>query len=46
MTTYKIEYARTALGLKYTNKEIGENIKTTESAIKELITKYGRQITV
>ena len=42
LTAYKVEYARTALGLKYTNKEIGENIKTTESAIKELIVKYGR----
>ena len=40
-TAYKVEYARAALGLKYTNKEIGENIKATESAIKELIIKYG-----
>jgi len=37
-----LEYARTALSLKYTNKEIGENISTTGSAIKELIDKYGR----
>ena len=42
LTAYKVEYARAALELKYTNKEIGENIKTTESAIKELIAKYGR----
>jgi len=42
LTSYKVEYARAALALKYTNKEIGNNIKTTESAIKELITKYGR----
>ena len=46
LTAYKVEYARVALELKYTNKEIGENIKTTESASKELITKYGRWITV
>jgi len=42
LTSYKVEYARVALALKYTNKEIGNNIKTTESAIKEMITKYGR----
>ena len=42
LTTYKLKYARAALDLKYTNKEIGENINTTESAIKELIAKYGR----
>ena len=42
LTAYKVEYARAALELRYTNKEIGENIKTTESAIKELIVKYGR----
>jgi REP element-mobilizing transposase RayT len=42
LTIFKVEYARAALLLKYTNKEIGENIKTTESAIKELIAKYGR----
>ncbi len=42
LTSYKVEYARAALALKYTNKEIGNNIKTTESAIKEMITKYGR----
>ncbi len=42
LTSYKVEYARTALALKYTNKEIGNSIKTTESEIKELIAKYGR----
>lgn len=42
LTSYKVEYARAALNLKYTNKEIGDSIKTTESAIKELIAKYGR----
>ena len=42
LTAYKLEYARTALNLKYTNKEIGENISTTESAIKELIAMYGK----
>ncbi len=42
LTSYKVEYARAALALKYTNKEIGNSIKTTESAIKELIAKYGR----
>ncbi len=42
LTSYKVEYARATLALKYTNKEIGNNIKTTESAIKEMIAKYGR----
>jgi len=42
LTSYKVEYVRAALALKYTNKEIGNNIKTTESVIKELIAKYGR----
>lgn len=28
------------LELKYTNKKIGENIRTAASAIKELIAKY------
>jgi hypothetical protein len=42
LTKYKLEYARAALDLKYTYKDIGENIKATESAIKELISKYGR----
>lgn len=42
LTAYKLEYARAALNLKYTNKEIGENISTTESAIKELVARYGR----
>jgi REP element-mobilizing transposase RayT len=46
LTKYKLEYARAALDLKYTYKDIGENIKATESAIKELISKYGREITV
>ena len=42
LTAYKVEYARAALELKYTNKEIAENIKITESASKGLIVKYGR----
>ena len=45
LTIYKIEYARIALKLKYTYKEIGENIKSTDSAIKDLIGKYGKAIT-
>lgn len=45
LTQYKLEYAREALDLKYTYKDIGENIKATESAIKDLIRKYGRTIT-
>lgn len=42
LTVYKLEYIRTALNLRYTNKEIGQNISITESAIKELITRHGR----
>lgn len=42
LTSYKIAYARAALDLKYTYKEIGENIKLTDSAIKDLIGKHGR----
>ncbi|MFA7573245.1 MAG: transposase [Lutispora sp.] len=37
LTQPKIIYAKEALRLKYTNKEIGENINMTESAIKELL---------
>ncbi len=29
LTSYKVEYARAAIALKYTNKEVGNNIKTT-----------------
>jgi hypothetical protein len=42
LTTYKVDYARTVLEIKYTDKEIGENIKTIESAIKEFISMYGK----
>lgn len=45
LTVYKLQYARAALTLRYTYKEIGENIKTTDSAIKDLIGKYGKEIT-
>ena len=45
LTEYKLQYARAALLLKYTYKEIGENISTTDSAIKDLIGKYGKEIT-
>ncbi len=42
LTACKLEYIRAALDLCYTNKEIGENISTTESAIKNLIFRHGR----
>jgi hypothetical protein len=42
LTTYKVDYARTVLEIRYTNKEKGENIKTIESAIKEFISMYGK----
>ena len=40
LTEYKLEYAKTALEQKYTNKEIGENIGMTESAIKEMVRRH------
>lgn len=48
LTQSKLRYAKEALSLKYTNKEIGENINLTESAIKELLRrdKLKQQITV
>lgn len=48
LTQSKLRYAKEALSLKYTNKEIGENINLTESAIKELLRrdKLRQQITV
>jgi REP element-mobilizing transposase RayT len=42
LTVYKLEYIRAALNLKYTNREIGQNIGFTESAIKQLIARHGR----
>lgn len=45
LTVYKLQYARAAMTLRYTYKEIGENIRTTDSAIKDLIGKYGKEIT-
>lgn len=43
LTKYKLAYIRAALDLNYTYKEIGENINTSESAIKDLIARYGRE---
>jgi len=40
---YKLAYANNARKLKYTNKEIGENIGLTESAIKELVRRNQRR---
>ena len=39
LTKYKLEYARTALSLKYIYKEIAHNINITESSIKDMIYK-------
>ncbi len=39
LTKYKLEYARAALSLKYTYKEIAHNISITESSIKDMIYK-------
>ncbi|MCQ1528839.1 transposase [Lutispora saccharofermentans] len=37
LTQYKLEYARAALALRYTYKEIAHNINITESSVKDLI---------
>jgi hypothetical protein len=34
LTVYKIEYARAALDLNYTNKEMGENINQQKVLLK------------
>ncbi len=39
LTQYKLEYARSALTLKYTYKEIAHNINITESSVKDMIYK-------
>jgi predicted DNA-binding protein YlxM (UPF0122 family) len=39
LTKYKLEYARAALIMKYTYREIANNISITESSIKDLIYK-------
>ncbi len=44
LTKYKLEYARLALSLKYTYKEIAHNISLSESSIKDLIYNQGRTI--
>ncbi|MHB1393344.1 MAG: transposase [Clostridia bacterium] len=44
LTPYKLDYARAALALKYTYKEIGLNINAAESSVKDMVYKYeGRQ---
>ncbi|MHB1394831.1 MAG: transposase, partial [Clostridia bacterium] len=43
LTKYKLEYARTALSLKYTYKEIAHNISLSESSIKDMIYKLAEQ---
>jgi len=40
LTVYKLAYARAALILKYTFKEIGRNINAAESSVKDLVYKY------
>lgn len=42
LTKYKLDYARMALSLKYTYKEIAKNISLSESSIKDLIYNQGR----
>ena len=37
LTQYKLEYAKAALALRYTYKEIAHNINITESSVKDLI---------
>ena len=37
LTKYKLEYARAALALRYTYKEIAQNISITESSVKDMI---------
>jgi REP element-mobilizing transposase RayT/DNA-binding CsgD family transcriptional regulator len=39
LTKYKLDYAKRALALKYTYKEIAHNIKITESSVKDLVYK-------
>jgi REP element-mobilizing transposase RayT len=47
LTKYKLEYARAALALRYTYKEIAQNIGIAESSVKDLVYKYeNKQITV
>lgn len=46
LTPYKLAYARAALALKYTYKEIGLNINAAESSVKDMVYKYeGKTIT-
>ncbi|HOR85418.1 MAG TPA: transposase [Bacillota bacterium] len=40
LTKYKLKYARIAVSLKYTYKEIAHNINITESSVKDMIYKY------
>lgn len=39
LTEYKQEYIRKAIELKYTHKEIGENIKITDASVRDLMKK-------
>jgi len=41
LTGYKLEYARAALLLDYTYKEIAQNINSTESSVKNMIYRNG-----
>ena len=42
LTKYKLSYAKSALALRYTYKEIAQNIRITESSVKDLIYKTER----
>jgi len=39
LTQYKLEYAKTAVELKYTFKEIGSNISMTDTTIRNLLSR-------
>ncbi|MDD2482435.1 MAG: transposase [Lutispora sp.] len=42
LTKYKYEYIKNAIALKYTHREIGENINITDASVRGIFTKYTR----
>lgn len=44
LTKYKLQYTKAALALRYTYKEIAQNIRITESSVKDMIYKYESQL--
>jgi hypothetical protein len=44
LTKFKLDYTKAALALRYTYKVIAQNIKITESSVKDLIYKNESQL--